>query len=452
MPWTGGGQDPTAGIPPLPGASGPDTLTTLPEGGGALSPEDSALLAAFGRGEVNLGAPGGGAGAPAPPPQRQSVVPAIPEGFQPVYDPLAVENFVTRRQGLGIPSGEPEAIAARLREGDMLYRNPKSGESRWLAMPGGAKDVQATVAAGTAGATTGATAGAGAPYDLVPATIMGPNSTPVTVNIPKSEYLKAFPQGQGAGAGPGAGPPIGTPVGGWQVEPAQHVVATLADQNEAAGRSLTTLGEIRDLMNNVDTGPFAERKSELGSKLIALGLDKDAVNRTLGPVADAEALRKAFWQLGTSQVSSNLGGHPAGFVVEQGLANLPSLGLQKPAIDLMTNMLGMQARRTQAQYRAASQALGTAPAGGYGPGGVYGAVNNAVIGVNDRYNPEAMYGAAKMLTQGGSWSPDMFDANTGAPTAKGQAALDLIEPGQPFFSATGKSLRKDASGKISAVQ
>ena len=64
MPWTGGGQDPTAGIPPLPGASGPDTLTTLPEGGGALSPEDSALLAAFGRGEVNLGAPGGGAGAP----------------------------------------------------------------------------------------------------------------------------------------------------------------------------------------------------------------------------------------------------------------------------------------------------------------------------------------------------------------------------------------------------
>jgi hypothetical protein len=433
----------------------------------ALSPEDSALLARYGRGEIELGAPSSAptsTPAAAPSGAGKSVVPPVPEGFTPVYDPLQVEQFVARQQALQIPSGAAEGVAARLREGDMLYRNPKTGESRWMQMPGGIKDIAGQITAGTAGQTAGATAPFKGP---TPITIQRPGGPPETMQMIQNPdgSFSAAPVAAAAGGSPGAaggpagapgggGAAIGTPVGGWQVEPAQAKVQQLSEQNETASRQLTTLGEIRDLMGSIDTGPLAEHKAELGAKLKAFGVDSGTVDRVLGPVDSAEALRKAFWNLGTSQVSANLGGHPAGYVVEQGLSSNPNIALQPGANELMTNMLGVQARRTQDQYRAASGALGATPQGGYGPGGVYGAVNNAILGVSDKYHPEAMLGAARMMTKGqiGGWTPDMYDANTGAPTPKGQAALDLIPTGSLFYSATGKPLRKDANGKIAPVQ
>jgi hypothetical protein len=118
----------------------------------------------------------------------------------------------------------------------------------------------------------------------------------------------------------------------------------------------------------------------------------------------------------------------------------------------------MQARRAQAQYAAARDAGSKPPPGGYGPLGVYGAVNDAVRHVsNEVYSPQAMYDAARVMTTGkgantGGWDAQMYDPKTGAPNARGQAAIGLIPPGQAFTNPFGVAVRKNPDGSIAPVQ
>jgi hypothetical protein len=470
--------DPTVGFPPLPGSAdtAPAPLTDEEKNdpllqnffAGKVNPASGAL------GTIDADFPGGkrptpGA-PPAPAPAGDLGLP--PPGVVEMYKPGDVFSAMNRYSAAAAVMPEAAHLAEPWTK---LWDDRTNGiglysDGNRYFMPGGPKDP--AVIRQQTGAAAGGTAAGAAPYgriEKIPVT--RPDGTVEVRNYQQGAdgswgevQVGGGAPGPARGAGapgaapgaPGAGPtPAATPIGGFQVEPSIGVVNQLREANENAGRQLTTLGEINHLMGTIETGPFADRKADLGAKLKALGIDGGTVDRVLGPAENAEALRKAFWQLGTTQVTGALGGHPAGYVVEQGLTANPNIALLPGANELMTNLMGMQARRTQDQYSAASDAMSKTPAGGYGAGGVFGAVNDAVRGVSGRYDPEAMLGAARMMTKApnlGGWSPDMYDPQTGAPTPKGELALGLIPPGTRFYSAAGKPLRKDASGKVSPVQ
>jgi hypothetical protein len=457
-------NDPTVGFPPLPGGgdTAPPPLTDDEQQfiAGKITPATGAL------GTVDADFPGG----KRPAPSGGGAVPAgdlglPPPGVVEMYKPGDVFDTMNRYRRAAVALPEAAQLAEPWQK---LWEDRSAGiglysDGNRYFVPLGPKDpavIRQQAAAGAGGVAAGGAPFAG-PRQITVSRPDGTTEIQQMIQNPDGSYrtVPLAPAGPGpaggASAGAGALTPAGTPVGGFQVEPAVGVVQKLAEANEGAARQLTTLSEIRELMNRVDTGPLAEHIADLGAKLKAIGVDSGTVDRVLGPVDSAEALRKAFWNLGTAQVTTNLGGHPAGFVVQEGLGANPNIHLQPGANELMTNLLGMQARRTQDQYTAASDAMSKPPPAGYGAGGVYGAVNDAVRAVSGRYQPEAMLGAAKMMTKApnvGGWAPDMYDSQTGAPTPKGQAALDVVPSGAVFYSAAGKPLRKNADGTISQVK
>jgi hypothetical protein len=191
---------------------------------GAFSLEDSNTLARWARGDLELGpspAAGTSAAAPAgtsaaaPSDGRKSVVPPIPQGYRPLYDPYALEQDIATKSWLGVPTADEEDIAKHLRAGDMEYWNPQTNDRRWLPMPGGAKDAGAQVEAGGAAAKESALQ----PYKQV--TIKRTN--PVTgqpeelmmAGDDAATYLHGGGPGTGGGAPgtqpPGAAAPIAAP-------------------------------------------------------------------------------------------------------------------------------------------------------------------------------------------------------------------------------------------------
>jgi len=470
--------DPTAGIPQIAGGAvggaGPSPVDNTP-----LSVAESAQLAQLARGDAELGpmatapapaAPGGLAGAP-----TKDAVPPIPAGFKPVYDPFVIEQTISNRAAVGWPTSDLEDIAKRIRDGDMLYRNPDSGESRWLQMPGGVKSRAPALAGATAQATAAGTAAGTAPYDFVEVQRQGPGGKIETWRMPKDQAMQLFGAGGAPGAAPGAAPgvapgapgapgtvgagaptsvpgaPVGMPVAQPGVADVNKRLQDLQTNADQAQQELNTVTNMRDIFNRgIQTGWGADTRAQLGRVLSQLGVDQDSIKNLTGIApSDADAFQKQALRLSTEGVRT-LGAREPGSIVSMFTRAYPSLETQPGALDVMTNILGQEQRRILDKRSAVLGAVSQPPAGGYGPLGIQGTQLQAEQQF-DQQNPALNYLRSAYLMSGTDptnksdwykqgWTPDMYSGNTLTP--QGAAVLKLIPSGASFYDATGAVQRR----------
>jgi hypothetical protein len=490
MPWTGPGADPTAGIPPLqemPADAQAAGLPGAPSGGGgagggygpngAFSLEDSSTLARWARGDLELGPPpaaGTSAAAPAgtsaaaPSDGRKSVVPAIPQGFQPVYDPYVVEQDIARKSMLGIPTGDEEDIAKRIRDGDMQYRNPQTGESRWLPMPGGAKDAGAQVAAGAEGLKTTATHAAAAPYETVSGYVDTPQGR-VKVEIPRPAYNEAWQRTFGAGAQPAGAQPAGAqpagaqpagaqPAGGVTLagEPvarpgAQEGFQRLGEINAGASDAALQLQNLQDIKNLIPvvgrTGWSGDTRAQAAKIAQSLGATPDQTQALFGiNPNDADALQKQFLRL-SAAATRQMGAREPGSVISLFQKAFPSFETTPPSLGHMVNLMQMEQQRALDKRDFVNKAL-MAP-GGYGAGGMPGMLSQAEAGF-DRQSGDTYLRAANAMTPNSplpSWTPDALAGGTSPQTATGftpygNQIYSHIPAGATFYDHLGRQQTK----------
>jgi len=343
--------------------------------------------------------------------------------------------------------------------------SPRAGYAQGEAAVAGAREeAQQRAQVQYAGPIAAAKAAGVAPYEMVEATVQTPNG-PVKMQVPKDQYEQAMRAQFGAGgaapavpsatpsapaatpgapaatpgatpaggaatpAAPGATPtggvaPVPTaPVGGLQItgtpvaplgyDEATKAMNELRTSASQAQDELATIQSMRDLMGpngqGIKTGWGAEARADAGRFLTALGVDPESVKGLLGIApADADAFQKQALRL-SSEAVRQMGAREPGSVISMFTRAYPSLETQPAALDLMTNMLAMQARRTQDRR---DQVLAQWQQGGGG----YGAFTQADAAF-DRSNPATNYlHAAEAITPGyhqqawGSASPDEMRA------------------------------------------
>jgi hypothetical protein len=493
MPWTGPGEDPTAGIPPLqemPADAQAAGLPGAPSGGGmpgagggygpngAFSLEDSNTLARWARGDLELG-PGAastavptGTQAAAPSDGRKSVVPPIPQGYRPLYDPYQIEQDIANKSLLGLPTGYLEEIAKSLRAGDMEYSNPQTGDRRWLPMPGGAKDAGAQVAAGAEGLKTTATHAAAAPYETVKAQVWTPQGI-VEMDLPRDQYNAAVdrmfgPGGSGAsgpggpgpaagGPGPAAGGP-GSAAGGPTLagQPvarpgAQEGFQRLGEINAAASDASLQAQNLQDIKNLIPvvgkTGWGADTRAQAAKIAQGLGATPEQTQAlfSINP-NDADALQKQFVRLSTAAVRQ-MGAREPGSVINLFQKAFPSFETTPPSLDHMVNLMQMEQQRALDKRDFVNNAL-TAP-GGYGAGGMPGLLSQAEANF-DRQSGDTYLRAANAMTPNSplpSWTPDALAGGTSPQTATGftpygNQIYSHIPAGGTFYDHLGRQQTK----------
>jgi hypothetical protein len=463
-----------AGLPGAPSGGG------MPGAGGfgpngAFSLEDSNTLARWARGDLELGpapAAGTSAAAPAgtsaaaPSDGRKSVVPPIPQGFQPHYDPYEIEQEIAKRSVLGVPTGDMDDIAKQIRAGDMEYFNPQTGEHRWLPMPGGAKDAGAQVAAGAEGMKTTATKQAAAPYETVDAQVWTPQGI-VLMPLPRDQYNAAVARtfgsgGPGAGApaaagAPGAGAP-GAAAGGPTLagQPvarpgAQEGFQRLGEINSAASDASLQAQNLQDIKNLIPvvgkTGWGADTRAQAAKIAQGLGATPEQTQAlfSINP-NDADALQKQFVRLSTAAVRQ-MGAREPGSVINLFQKAFPSFETTPPSLDHMVNLMQMEQQRALDKRDFVNNAL-MAP-GGYGAGGMPGMLSQAEAGF-DRQSGDTYLRAANAMTPNSplpSWTPDALAGGTSPQTATGftpygNQIYSHIPAGATFYDHLGRQQTK----------
>jgi hypothetical protein len=434
---------------------------------GGLSLEESDKLARFGRGELELGgAAAAAAPAAAPSGGGKSVVPPIPQGFQPAYDPFTLEQTIAQRSIAGVPTTDLEDIAKRVRDGDMLYRNPQTGQSQWLPMPGGAKDAGAQVAAGAEGAKTTATHQAAAPFETVPAQINTPQGI-VTMDLPRDQYNAAVARTFGAG-GPGAGAaaagaPGAAAVGAGAVggptlagQPvarpgAQEGFQRLGEINAAASDASLQAQNLQDIKNLIPvvgkTGWGADTRAQAAKIAQGLGATPEQTQAlfNINP-NDADALQKQFVRLSTAAVRQ-MGAREPGSVINLFQKAFPSFETTPPSLDHMVNLMQMEQQRSLDKRDFVNNAL-MAP-GGYGAGGMPGMLSQAEANF-DRQSGDSYLRAANAMTPNSplpSWTPDALAGGSTPQTATGFTPYGMqiyshIPAGATFYDHRGQQQTK----------
>jgi hypothetical protein len=436
---------------------------------GAFSLEDSSTLARWARGDLELG----------PPP----AVPPIPQGFQPLYDPYALEQEIAKRSLLGVPTGDMDDIAKQIRAGDMEYFNPQTGEHRWLPMPGGAKDAGAQVAAGAEGMKTTATKQAAAPYETVKAQIWTPQGI-AEIELPRDQYNAAVARTFGSGGpgapaagapapgapapgapapgapapgapgaaagGAGAGGPIlaGQPV----ARPgAQEGFQRLGEINSAASDAALQLQNLQDIKSLIPavgrTGWSGDLRAQAAKIFNSWGATPEQAQSVFGiNPNDADALQKQFVRVQMS-AARQMGAHEPGSVIGMFKQAYPSFETTPPSLDHMINLMQMEQQRALDKRDFVNSAL-MAP-GGYGAAGMPGMLSQAEAGF-DRQSGDSYLRAANAMTPHSplpSWTPDALAGGSTPQTATGftpygNQIYNHIPAGATFYDHLGKQQTK----------
>lgn len=384
-----------AGGPSLPPAPNPSATASGPSapaaGADALDPR----LRAFVSGAIDLlpqpqpqpptAAPTPAAGSPAAMGAPLGGVPAMPTPPPGAAALDSVEGRMARIQyyqqhGLPDLAGEEQKALDQMQSsGQVPYRMP-DGSVAYFPIAGGAGDP--TRIQRQAAATASGQAQAQAPYETVEATVQGPNG-PMKMQIPKDLWerqmrgaqsplatgappvvppppgARAAASGGAAGgaSGPAGGLPIPPPTGaltGTPVPPLGYDQATkrvdeIGTAAAGAQEDLATIQSMRDLMarNNLQTGWGADARAEAARMLTGLGVKpEDVQNLTAINPADADAFSKQSLRLMAGAVRQ-MGAREPGSVISLFAKNYPSLETQPQALDLMTNILAMNAQRAQ---------------------------------------------------------------------------------------------------------
>ncbi|HEY1430764.1 MAG TPA: hypothetical protein VGF39_03930 [Stellaceae bacterium] len=307
-------------------------------------------------------------------PPGKTVVPPIPPGFVPVYDPLAVEQHAARMNALNMPSVEAEAVAARLREGDNLYRNPQTGETRWLPTPGGVKDTGSAIASGTAGATTGAQATAQDPHTLETHDEMQPDGSIRPVTRTRQDWITRSQAPQGQPAVPGGGPASGALVGPPQLTPEQAKISQgygdIAAGNMAAATAAPTiLGKVQDLRAAGQVfnqgpmggmGPSAADRLNMANRLVDIGnqFGFQVPQALKDTVAAGQIIGKEQGQL-TAQIVRQLGSGEAQSIYGATQDYTPGVTMSQGGFNAIVNSIEQGARRDLDKAKFQDQWLGS---------------------------------------------------------------------------------------------
>ena len=195
---------------------------------------------------------------------------------------------------------------------------------------------------------------------------------------------------------------------------------------------MSTLQEMRDLISNgMKTGTFANIKELVGSKLIALGADPKDVQKLLGGNPnDYQAFGKLAIQL-TSQGVQNLGANQAASVFGQFHQAYPSIESNPDTLDLMTNTMGMLAKREQDRCDFVQQA--------WVKGGHTGDAELQAESDFDKSSPAANY-----IHAGEAQSKAYYQHAWPSDKAKQRAILSLIPVGSTYYRPDGVQVTRTA--------
>ena len=438
----------------LRGETIPPAAAAAPSGGPAGGPA----------GPVSGGPPGpaGPSGYP-----YQTQVPPVPEGYQPVFNPMAMRQLAIQGQAAGVQLPAVEKDLATYDGGDQLYYNPQTGHSYLAPYAYGPKDPgrQAYEAQLKAGATATGMATGEAPYKQVTIKTTNAQGAPVELTMGGDDAAR-YLHGLGPGA-PAGGPAGGPPPGPAQAPPGVSVPSTvpgaadvskrlqdLQTNADQAQQEMNTVLNMRDIMTRgLATGWTAEWRANFARALNAVpGIDPDAVKSLAGiDPANADMFQKQALRLSTEGVRT-LGAREPGSIVQMFTRAYPSLETQPGALDAMTNVLRQEQQRILDKRDFMVDALKQSPAGGYGPLGIQGAQLQAERNF-DQTNPARNYlRSAYLMTgtrQGGptsdwykqAWTPDTYTKDAAGHitlTPTGRAMLQLVPQGESFYGIDGQ--------------
>jgi hypothetical protein len=239
----------------------------------------------------------------------------------------------------------------------------------------------------------------------------------------------------------------GVTIGGTPVEPlgygeAAKRLSEYSTAASAAQEDLATLQSMRDLLSGgMKTGFGADTRAQIGRYLAALNVDPKSIEGLLGiNPADADAFQKQALRLSTQAVRL-MGAREPGGVISMFTRIYPSLETQPGALDLMTNVLSLQAQRVQDRR---DFILDKSQGGRAGMPAVHQAEAQF-----DRANPAVDY-----LHAGEAMSPSFYtkgwkDAET---PERQRAILNLIPQGRVYFDPGGTRRKRGDTLTIAPEQ
>jgi hypothetical protein len=216
---------------------------------------------------------------------------------------------------------------------------------------------------------------------------------------------------------------------------AQDEIVGLTTAANSAQDQAATIQSLRDIMGRgLNTGWGADARSQLARVLTAAGVGADAVKNIAGiNPADADAFNKQALRLSAEAVRG-MGAREPGSVISLFSRAYPNLETQPQALDLMTNMLALQAQRAQDRRNFVLGRFNQPD------GNSYGAVSQAQADF-DRQSPAVAYlHAAEAMTQG-----YQAQAWGGAAPAELQQILKLIPTGRAYFDPSGAQRHRGAA-------
>ena len=276
----------------LRGETIPPAAAAAPSGGPAGGPA----------GPVSGGPPGpaGPSGYP-----YQTQVPPVPEGYQPVFNPMAMRQLAIQGQAAGVQLPAVEKDLATYDGGDQLYYNPQTGHSYLAPYAYGPKDPgrQAYEAQLKAGATATGTATGEAPYKQVTIKTTNAQGAPVELTMSGDDaarYLHGLGPGApaggpaggpppvpggpppGASAGPGgassAPPGVSTPVAPPGLEDVGKAMGDMRDKARVAQNGLTEAKQLQLVLGQIaNVGPGTDWAGRISAIMQRAGWSPDTL-------------------------------------------------------------------------------------------------------------------------------------------------------------------------------
>jgi hypothetical protein len=209
----------------------------------------------------------------------------------------------------------------------------------------------------------------------------------------------------------------------------------LATDREAAVKAQgdqATVAAIRDMIPNVATGWSGPQRLQFVSTLKALGVPDDKLQKfaSIDP-ASGQVAQKQFVAL-SAAAARQMGAREPGSVISMFAKAYPSLETTPEAINLQTNILGMEAQRRQALASAKTDYLNQSVNDLQGSGTYRG-----LKGFNEEFNKAhdaTDYLRAAEAMSGQKWSPWSRVSDD----AHQHQIISLIPSGQKFVGPDGK--------------